>query len=522
LALHGKRETVFVRTRARRRFALGNALVVLVVAAVVAVLVVPRSSHAPASRPTAVLTVGGPMTAPAIPRDFLGFSTEYAAIEQYAGTDPHALDPVFLRLIRNLTHGQPTVIRIGGDSADRTWWPIPGVTQSPGINYSLNQRWVRVTRALSGALGARLILGINLEADSLSLASTEADHLVSGLGPATVAALELGNEPELYDSFAFYRVNDRAVTGRPRNRYSLRDFIDDFALFSSVMPHAAIAGPTIGGPGWLKHLTEFLDNESRVRLITVHRYPLQSCFAKPSSPAYPTVARLLAPASSTGLANGFRTVLAIARARGLPVRIDELNSVSCGADPSVSYTFASALWVIEAMFEMARTGVAGVNIHTFPGAGYELFKLRQTGGRWSASVAPEYYGLAMFQLAAPPGSQQLRVGVSGRSPVREWATKGLDGRTRVVMVDADPAHAAVVAVRVPGVRGAATLERLRGPGLSARGGASLGGQSFNGAAVLSGRRQVDAVSPAGGRYLVRLPAGSAALLTLGSSAVRSG
>ena len=48
------------------------------------------------------------MAARAIPRDFLGFSTEYAAIEQYAGTDPQALDPVFLRLILNLTRGGPT------------------------------------------------------------------------------------------------------------------------------------------------------------------------------------------------------------------------------------------------------------------------------------------------------------------------------------------------------------------------------------------------------------------------------
>jgi hypothetical protein len=520
--LHGKRETEFVRTGVRARFVAGNALVLMVLAAFLAVLVVHGSRHARAPRPTATLTVEGPLPAPAIPTGFLGFSTEYAAIEQYAGTNPSALDPVFVRLILNLTKGRPTVIRIGGDSADKTWWPTPGVAASPGVTYSLDQRWVQVTRALATALRARLILGINLEADSLSLAGTEADHLVSGLGTSVVDALELGNEPELYDSFAFYRVNHRAVTGRPRNHYKLSDFMDDFALFSSAMPPVTIAGPTIGGPGWLRHLNEFLAREPQVQLITVHRYPLQNCFAKRGSPAYPTVARLLAPESSTGLAEGFRPVLGIARARGLPVRIDELNSVSCGADPSVSYTFASALWVLETMFEMARTGVDGVNIHTFPGAGYELFTLRQVANRWTASVAPEYYGLAMFQAAAPAGSRLLRIAVSGRAPVRAWATRGRDGRTRIVVLDADPARAAVVAVRLPGAVSAASLERLQAAGLAARGGVTLNGQTYNGAGMLSGRRHVVGVSPDDGRYVIRVPAASAALLTIASSAPSSG
>jgi hypothetical protein len=446
------------------------------------------------------------MPAPPVPVGFLGFSTEYAAIEQYA-------HPVFVRLIRNLTGGQPTVIRIGGDSADHTWWPVAGMTQPPGVSYSLGPRWVQLTRALSAALGARLILGIDLEANSLELASTEARRLLSGLGPGTVAALELGNEPELYDSFPWYRLDHHGVTGRPRNQYTLSAFIDDFALFSAVMPpQVTIAGPTIGGPGWLRHLTRFLADEPRVGLVTVHRYPLQNCFVKASSPVYPTIARLLAPGSSTGLADGFAPLVAIARARQVPIRIDELNSISCGPLPSVSYTFASALWVLETMFEMARVGVGGVNIHTFPGAGYELFRLR----RGQASVAPEYYGLLLFQAAAPAGARLLKVALAGRSPVRAWATLGPDGRTRVVLVDDDPARAAVVGLRVPGARGNARLERLRAPGLAAQGGVIVGGQRFGLDGRLTGRRHVFSVTPGGGRYVVRVPAASAALVTFGN------
>jgi hypothetical protein len=473
--------------------------------------------------------VGDPIAAPPIPSGFIGFSTEYNAIEPYAGADPGGLSPVFVRLIENLTRGQPTSLRIGGDSADHTWWPVPGMTRPPGVTYSLDQRWLAVTRAVAAAVRAKLILGINLEADSLQLASAEANALVNGLGPANVLALELGNEPELYDSFAWYRVHHHAVTGRPRDHYTLPAFLEDFTLFSSVMPHVPIAGPTIGGPGWLKHLSEILDDEPRLGLVTVHRYPLQSCFARPGSKAYPTIPRLLAPAASTGLADGFAPMVAIARARGLPIRIDELNSVSCGADPSVSHTFGSALWVMEAMFEMARVGVGAVNVHTFPGAGYELFKL----ARGRASVAPEYYGLLLFSQAAPPGARLLSVsGVSGLSgpsgvsaggaPVRAWATRAPGGRVSVALVDADPSRSTVVALRVPGARGDATVARLTGPSLGAASGVSLGGRWVGSSGTFVGRRRALSISPQGGRYVVWVPAASAAVVTFGSTAPSRG
>ena len=69
------------------------------------------------------------------------------------------------------------------------------------MTYALTPGWTAVTRALARALGARLILGINLEADSTAVAGTEADALVAGIGRGRIEALELGNEPELYGSF---------------------------------------------------------------------------------------------------------------------------------------------------------------------------------------------------------------------------------------------------------------------------------------------------------------------------------
>ena len=67
-----------------------------------------------------------------IPSGFVGLSTEYWAIPSYAGHDPEALDPVFEQLIRNLAPGARPVLRLGGDSTDWTWWPVPGLRKPPG------------------------------------------------------------------------------------------------------------------------------------------------------------------------------------------------------------------------------------------------------------------------------------------------------------------------------------------------------------------------------------------------------
>ena len=116
----------------------------------------------------------------------------YKAIELDAGTDPAALDPVFEQLIRNLAPAQSPVLRIAG--ADEAWWPVPHTPRPPGVNYNLTNG-LAVTRALAQTLDARLILGINFEADSATVAGAEARALVSGIGPEWIAALEPATNP---------------------------------------------------------------------------------------------------------------------------------------------------------------------------------------------------------------------------------------------------------------------------------------------------------------------------------------
>jgi Glycosyl hydrolase family 79 C-terminal beta domain len=471
--------------------------------------------HATPPRGGTLVTVDPRVSRTTIPAGFLGLSFEYWAESNYAGKNPSAIDPVLVQLIRNLTPNGGAVLRIGGVTTDWTWWPVAGFARPGGVNYTLDTRRLEVMGALARAVGGRLILGLNLEANSPVLVAAEAQAMLKVIGPSRIEAFELGNEPELYSSFPWYHTsNGNGVVGRPAG-WDAAVFTRDFAHMAAAIGPVPLAGPTVGALSWLD-LAQFLGDEPRLAVVSLHRYPTWGCFNSPASQTYPTIGNLLSESSSSGLAESLVPDVAIAHAHGLPVRNDEMNSVSCGNGNGVANVFASALWVLDALFEMAHDGVDGVNIHTAPTYPDRLFVAKRVKSHWQAMVAPEYYGLLMFAQAAPAGSRLLQVsGASGA--VRAWATRDRGGKIRVVLINDDTAHPQKLAVRVPGASGAATLERLQAPSVHATRGVTLGDQSF-GAATTTGAlpkpNHTVALSPRSGDYVVQMPAASAALLTL--------
>ena len=125
------------------------------------------------------------------------------------------------------------------------------------------------------------------------------------------------------------------MTGRPAG-YDYPTFAADYRNVAAVLPHLPLAGPAFGNLVWTPNLNAFLAGQPGLGLATLHRYPLQRCFIRPDSPRYATVPNLLAAGASSGLANRFAGFAAIAHAHHLPLRIDEFNTVSCGAVKAVS------------------------------------------------------------------------------------------------------------------------------------------------------------------------------------------
>jgi hypothetical protein len=474
---------------------------------------------------TASVDISGRAVGAPIPSGFLGFSFEFQGVRAYTGSDPAHINPVLVELIRNLTPGQAPVVRIGGNSTDVSYVAGPGVKPLSYQGYRLNQSWMDTTGALAKALGARMIMGVNLAANDPQLAAAEVRNYVAALPERSIEAVEIGNEPNVYNKITVYHTaSGRAVHARARS-FGYRQFRVQFHQLADQTLPLKLAGPALAagpnpGPGsWINTVPDLLRREPRLSLMTVHRYPLRNCYVPPSSPQYPSIAHLLSSYSTVSLARSLQGWITIAHRRHRRLRLDELNSVACRGKSGVSDTFASALWATDALFSLARAGVDGVNMHTLPDTAYELFAFTRRDGRWQAQVRPIYYGLQLFAQAAPPGARLLAVSRRGADAgLSVWATRAVGGRVRVVVINKSQTQRRTVRVALPAGAGAtATVERMLAPSARAERGVTLGGRTY-GAQTQTGQLatpEVERANAAGGHLTLSVPAGSAALITAG-------
>jgi hypothetical protein len=448
---------------------------------------------------------------------FLGFSFEYSALHEYIGRNPDAINPMLLGLIRLLNPGQTPVIRIGGDSSDDSWYPIPGMVPPGGINYAITNGWLRTAQAFATDLGSKLIMGINLEANRPSIAAAEARAFISGIGASHIADFEIGNEADLYGSFVWYgnRIK-QAFYGRPTT-WSFADFLSEFEQWRSVLPPGIpVAGPTFSSTTWMPNLPQFISANPGLGLVTFHRYPLRGCENNPAAADYASVPNLLADRSSQGIAAQVAPYVTESHSAGVKFRLDELNSAACTGRAGVSDTFASSLWMLDTLFNMAAVGVDGINVHTLPKAAYEPFVFTESrAGTWSADVRPDYYGMLMFADADPPGSKLLNVSTTD-SPLKVWAVQTPSGHINVVLINNDYTQGYSVHFTLPGAQSPLTEMNLTAPSITSTTGVTLGGQSFPDGTTtpeLSGTKVTSTLAPTALGYNVSVPAGSAMMLT---------
>ena len=480
----------------------------------------------PARADRATVSVFGHPYGGALPNNFLGLAFTYKPIQGWVGPSSEPVDPVLVQLIRNLSpHGRP-LLRIGGESADHSWWPIPGYRKPFGITNDLTPALTTAMRRLAQATGARLMLGLNLEADRTKLVQVESRELLRRIGARYIQSFQIGNEPNLYTVIPWYKL----LNGKPVPQYSKvgtpvyarpesygpADFADEVARMLQVMPRFPIAGPETNTPAWMAAFTRFLHPVGRAVTLTTHAYAGNKCVTDPSQWNFPSVPHLLSIAASQDQLAGLSPFIGIAHARGDGFRVDELGTVSCSGLYGVSNSMASALWVLDTLFAIDDAGVNGVNLHTVKGVN-ALFDLSRSGGRWHATVKPWYYGALMFAQAAPAGSRLLRVTNGTLTGTRVWATRGTDHLVRVLVINDNLGSSARVLVHNPAGYGRrpGTLELLRASGAYATSGVTLGGRSFGRTTTGTLRPPVTSVvSRRAGGYAVTLPPASAGLLTL--------
>ena len=474
-----------------------------------------------------VAVTNTPITAE-LPDGFVGLALEVSTPPKWFREQGAVPNPVLAQLIKNLDPGGHPVIRIGGASTERSWWPIPGESKPIGITYTLTPGWLNSVRALAIQTHARLLLSVNLEAGQVKIAQAEVREYLAGIGRKYIDAVEIGNEPDLYSRVPWYRRIGRIavpwyskvgtpIFARPAS-YSAATWAHDYARELHAIPPVPVAGPDSGNPDYLAAFGQFLSPHSEVRMVTSHAYGLTNCVTDPTAPQFPSLPNLLSLNASRGMAASQATDIALAHENGASYRVDELGSVSCNGMIGVSNTMASALWVMDGLMSLASLHVDGVNLHTYPHEINDLFDFRRVNGQWVGIVRPMYYGALMFARAAPAGSRLLRVDSPGQARLRSWATLGADGALRVLLINDSINQRAYVHLLVPPLfRGApAGVIRLLARSVYATRGLLVGGRTF-GATTTTGLLPAAVrklAIPSHGIYQLSLRAGSAELLTL--------
>lgn len=406
-----------------------------------------------------------------------------------------------------------SVMRIGGNTVDETYWTSSGQTPPSWSIATITPADLTALGTLAKASGWKVILGVNLKHYDAARAADEAAHAVAALG-SSLQAIEIGNEPDLYSQYS------------SNTAQYFTDFKAYVAAITAAAPGVPIEGSDAAGSPTGSWQSAFVTAEAglahpNISELTNHYYPLSDC----SSNDDPTIAQLLGTSVRNAETSVADNAVTQAAKLGVPPVIDEGNSVVCEGMPGVSDVYASALWEIDEQLDFAREGVSGDYMHGSVlqcDTGKPLFMYYTplcaptaadaTAGTLAAQ--PEYYGLAAVHAIGT--GNFLNLSNPDWANVRAYAVKHADGTMTVVLDDVqDPASngATTLQLSLGGNFDAGSRVDLTAGGLTATGGITLGGQSVQANGTLPAPT-ASAVSVSGSTLTVSVSAGSAALITL--------
>lgn len=463
---------------------------------------------APASAATTVVSITQTTTGTSLATSSPGLSYEASDLALPAFTSGNLAG--YLKTLG------PSVMRIGGNTVDETYWTSKGETPPSWSIATITPAGLTALNTLAKAGGWKVILGVNLKHYDPARAADEAAHAVAALG-SSLQAVEIGNEPDLYSQYS-------GNTGQ---------FFTDFQAYVSAITAAApgvpIEGDDAAGAANGSFQNAFVGAQSGLSHpdiveLTNHFYPLSDC----SSNDNPTIAQLLGTTVRNNETSAADSSVAQAEKLGVPGVVDEGNSVVCEGMPNVSDVYASALWAIDEQLDFAREGLSGDYFHGTVlqcDTGKPLFMYYTplcaptaadaTAGTLAAQ--PEYYGLAtLHQIGA---GSFLNLSNPAWATVRAYAVKHADGTMTVVLDNvSDPASngATTLQLSLGATFTSGSRVDLTASALTAKTGITLGGQTVQSNGTLPAPTATP-LSVNGSTLTVSVPAGTASLLTLGGS-----
>ncbi|MHB8490788.1 MAG: glycosyl hydrolase family 79 C-terminal domain-containing protein [Solirubrobacteraceae bacterium] len=443
------------------------------------------------------VTVGTGRPGAPIAGDFLGLSFEAAAVPQLAEL---AKGSNMIELLRSLGSG---VIRIGGLSADKyVAYGAAGSARPPWAREVISSADLEGVAALSRATGWRVLLTVNAAHEDPAGAALEARQARAILG-GDLIGVAIGNEPDRY------ALDELRPAGWGFAEYA-KEYNAYRRAIARLAPAVTLVGPDASSGSsvlpWVRQAARALHPP----LLTDHYYPLSRCGG------YTVRAAQLLSGRVQGAENAMLTALvAIQRASGLSLRIDETNNVSCHGESGVSNTFAAALWGVDWIARAMSSGLAGLNLHDLlaePQA-YSPLVIAGGGARTPQLHAnPEWY--ALLATAGLVRDRPLPTTVQGAAGLSAAAFLTPTGTMRLVLVNDAEGGPLRVGLRVPSRFSAGPILRLTAPGVSAHAGVSLGGAQVAPSGAWSPQLPLPRVYGQPGELSLEVPAVSAAVVTL--------
>jgi hypothetical protein len=252
---------------------------------------------------------------------------------------------------------------------------------------------------------------------------------------------------------------------------------------------------------------DFVASEGKDMPLLTHHY-YRTGARRPEA----TIETLLAPDPSfrAKLEKLQRTCLQ----RGTRFRINEVNSFYGGGKPGVSDTFASALWCLDFMFQLASYGCEGVNLETdinqMAWISHYSPIFRDPAGQLIAR--PEYYGMLAFAVAGKGDLVKLTASPTDAN-LTTYATRSAAGSFWVTAVNKDPSRQVTLELVLPTGRSRAEAYRLAAPSIESRNQVTLAGAQVSVQGTWS-PAPAEKIEVSGAVASLHVPAASAVLVRL--------
>ncbi|HEX4795484.1 MAG TPA: hypothetical protein VH370_16930 [Humisphaera sp.] len=382
-----------------------------------------------------------------VPDDFVGFGYETSAVAQPSFFA--AKNAQMIRLYGNL--GRQGLIRIGGNVSDHTRFVANGTAAAKTEREVtiINQTSLTDLADFSRATGWKVMWGLNLGTGSKEEAVEEAIAVDAALG-TQLHSFEIGNEVDLMRKFS-----------KDFDAYHAA-YLEYKAAIRARLPRAAFSGPDSASS--LPFVEKFVAAESADMRLATHHY-----YRTSARNADATIEHLLA--RDEAFDARLIALHKLTADRHLDYRINEVNSFFGGGKDGVSNTYASALWCLDYMFNLAAHGCSGVNMET---------DINQLGfishyspiihdANGDCSARPEYYGMLVFAMA---GHGQLIKATIEKTNLNltAYATKATDGAIFVTVINKDLTRDAAIELAMPAGVNRIEAHRLTAPSIEAKDG----------------------------------------------------